>query len=325
MPADVRTMPAPHCALCGRPGDVLYTALRDRLFGVAGTWDVRRCLDTRCGLAWLDPSPLESDLHRLYSNYFTHTLMPERARGWRRFFPPVTALSRWCYRWTPLHRARWRVAAMYLNRTVPGRLLDVGCGSGERLAAFRARHWDVVGQEIDAVAAQVAIARHGVTVHVGPLGDVALPTGAFDAITMSHVIEHAADPVALLRTCRALAKPGGVIVCVTPNVDGWGHRRFGRCWLGLDPPRHLHLFSPTSLRSAARRAGLIQASVWTTAANAEFIGAGSLDLKWQGFHRVGSGGRPHRDAVAALLQLVASGRHLIDGGSGDECVLYATA
>ncbi len=318
-------MPAPHCALCGRSGDILYAALSDRLFDVGGTWDIKRCSDVRCGLAWLDPRPLESDLQKLYSNYFTHAPTREQPRGWRRFVPPITAVSRWCYRCTPLHRARWRVASMYLTRTAPGRLLDVGCGNGERLAALRARGWDVVGQEIDPVAAEMAVACHGVAVRVGPLGDVGLPECAFDAVTMNHVIEHVPDPVALLRTCRALVKPGGAIVCVTPNLDSWGHRRFGRCWLGLDSPRHLHVFSPTSLRIVAERAGLTQASVWTTAANAEFISAGSLDLMWQGFHRVGSGGRPHRDAAAALLQLAASARHFIDGGSGDECVLCATA
>jgi SAM-dependent methyltransferase len=324
MDAALRTESATHCALCGRSGGVLHANLRDRLSGVDGTWDIRRCPDSRCGLAWLDPRPLESDLSALYADYFTHAPTPERPRTWRRLVPPVTAVSGWCFHWTPLRRTRRRAATMYLDNVTPGRLLDVGCGSGELLAHLRALGWDVVGQEVDAVAAQVAAERHGVTVRVGPIGEIDLPTGAFDAITISHVLEHVPDPVALLRTCYTLAKPGGAIVCVTPNLDSWGHQRFGDCWIGLDPPRHLHLFSPVSLISVARLAGLTEASVWTSAANAEFISAGSLDLRWQGFHRIGSGGRPHRAAAAALLQLAASARHLVDHGSGDECVLYAT-
>lgn len=324
MASPIRTTPVLCCAWCGRPGEVLHAAVFDRLFGVGGTWDIRRCPDRHCGLAWLDPMPAESDLAELYRNYFTHASLPLRARGWRRFVPPVTALTRGCFRWTPLNRARRHAASMYLTRQAPGRVLDVGCGNGDRLAFLRAQGWDVVGQEIDPAAARVATARHGVVVHVGRLRDIGLPPCSFDAITLSHVIEHVPDPVELLRACRRLAKPGGAIVCVTPNLDSWGHRRFRSCWLGLDPPRHLHLFSPISLRIAAERAGLTPL-LWTTAANVEFIGAGSLDLTWQGFHRVGGGGRPHRDAVAALLQIAASARHVVDRQSGDECVLYATA
>jgi 2-polyprenyl-3-methyl-5-hydroxy-6-metoxy-1,4-benzoquinol methylase len=214
---------------------------------------------------------------------------------------------------------------MYLSHGRPGRVLDVGCGDGARLAWLRQRGWRVCGHDIDGEAARAAWEHHAVTVRVGPLADAGFAAGSFDAITLAHVLEHAPDPVDLLRTCRTLVKPDGVIACITPNIDSWGHRRFRRDWLGLDPPRHLHLFSPVSLRTVAALAGLRQASVWTTAANAQFIAAGSLDLKQRGRHHVGGRGRLDRDVGAALLQLGASLQHLRDRDSGDECVLHATA
>ena len=43
------------------------------------------------------------------------------------------------------------------------------------------------------------------------------------------------------------------MVVITPNAKGMIHRLFGDKWLGLDPPRHLHLFTRSSLQSWAER------------------------------------------------------------------------
>src|SRR5262249_20209517 len=60
------------CYLCGTEGYELYRGLRDRLFGAPGSWDLRRCPNSKCGLIWLDPMPTETDIHRLYATYYTH-------------------------------------------------------------------------------------------------------------------------------------------------------------------------------------------------------------------------------------------------------------
>jgi SAM-dependent methyltransferase len=81
------------------------------------------------------------------------------------------------------------------------------------------------------------------------------PADSFDAVTLSHVIEHLHDPVESLAACLRLLKPGGQIWVATPNVEGLGHRRFGRDWFGLDPPRHLVIFTRRALDRALRSAG----------------------------------------------------------------------
>ncbi len=79
----------------------------------------------------------------------------------------------------------------------------------------------------------------------------------FDLITLSHVIEHVHYPIDLLRACHRLLKPGGVLWLETPNIKSYGHRFYGRFWRGLEPPRHLVIFSPSGLFSILNDTGFV--------------------------------------------------------------------
>ncbi len=79
----------------------------------------------------------------------------------------------------------------------------------------------------------------------------------FDVITISHVIEHAHDPLSILKASYRLLKPGGCLWIETPNIQSYSHARFGRFWRGLEPPRHLTIFNDDSLRTSLSRAGFV--------------------------------------------------------------------
>jgi SAM-dependent methyltransferase len=95
-----------------------------------------------------------------------------------------------------------------------------------------------------------------------------LPDGSFDAVVLSHVVEHVADPLALLAACRRLLRPGGTLALATPNIDSRGHERFGAAWLHLDVPRHLFLFSRSGLAALFARVGFERFSITTAAKSA---------------------------------------------------------
>jgi SAM-dependent methyltransferase len=115
--------------------------------------------------------------------------------------------------------------------------------------------WSVRGIDFDAAAAAVARGR-GLDVMVGDLRDQALPAASFDAVVMAQVFEHVYDPPGLLAECARLLVPGGRFVSITPNADALGHRVYGRDWRGLEPPRHLAIYTARALRLACARAGL---------------------------------------------------------------------
>jgi SAM-dependent methyltransferase len=97
------------------------------------------------------------------------------------------------------------------------------------------------------------------------------PAAEFDVITLSHVIEHVPDPVATLKDCASRLRKGGRLIVATPNIKSWGHRYFGEKWVGLDPPRHLMLFSPRNLAQCAERAGLRIENLRTSSRSASFV------------------------------------------------------
>lgn len=79
--------------------------------------------------------------------------------------------------------------------------------------------------------------------------------GAFDHITLAHVLEHVPDPLGLLAEFFAWLKPGGTLFIEVPNADATGLAIFGRYWRGLEAPRHFTLPTQAALTGALIRAG----------------------------------------------------------------------
>lgn len=256
----------PFCSLCGQEGAPLYLSLTDWLFGVPGSWAIRRC--SACDLAWLDPQPLPEHIYKLYSRYYTHDTNAPLTRLARLKYEILQcALARLGYaadrsrdmlpRLLSLLPSVARAAALdvvALPKSEVGTLLDVGCGNGDFIARMRSLGWTVSGVDPDPAAVSKAL-RRGLEVFNGVISD--LPDAAYDVITLNHVIEHAIDPIGLLRECRRRLRQGsGRLIISTPNINSLGHRWFGRYWRGLEVPRHLVLFSLSSLRKCVEEAGM---------------------------------------------------------------------
>jgi SAM-dependent methyltransferase len=137
--------------------------------------------------------------------------------------------------------------------------LEIGCGTGELLGALQSLGAKGVGVEPNAAAAQTAVSRYGLTVHVGMLDDVpeaVLSAGTFDLVIMKYALEHVHNPREVLSRIAKLLKPGGKAVFWLPNAASWEMGLFGARWRGLDAPRHLYIFTPTTVQRYAKAVGL---------------------------------------------------------------------
>jgi SAM-dependent methyltransferase len=260
------------CPACGSGARaVLHDELEDRTFRSApGRWRLLRC--GGCGSAYLDPRPTRATVGLAYRTYFTHEEDPgaaataDGARAalangllnarWGYSAEPATRLGTVAGRLLPARGALVARSVRHLPATPGGRLLDVGSGSGSFVAQMARLGWQAEGLEPDPQA--VAVARNaGLTIAAGSVDDLEPRAAAdgFDAVTLSHVIEHLHDPESALHRIWSVLRPGGTLWVATPNLRSLGHRRFGRDWLALDAPRHLTLFHRTSLESLLRRCG----------------------------------------------------------------------
>jgi 2-polyprenyl-3-methyl-5-hydroxy-6-metoxy-1,4-benzoquinol methylase len=268
-----------HCPVCGGPRrEEELRGLEDRTSGTApGTWTLHRCLD--CRAAYLDPRPDEKSMHLAYSNYYTHESVEANAtdgkwlqvaleNGYRNHlfgtrYRPSLSLGPFVAPLFGRRSARIRAQARGIEkfRGPDRRVLDVGCGSGQFLAFAKQMGWRAYGVEPDSIATGVA-RKQGIEVLADRVSDLdESHDGFFDAVTLSHVIEHAHDPIEMLAHCRRVLKPGGYFWLETPNTDSVGYEFYGRHWRGLETPRHLVLFNVQSIRVALERAGFERISI----------------------------------------------------------------
>lgn len=140
----------------------------------------------------------------------------------------------------------------FINALPPGRMLDVGCGLGFLLSGV-ADEWERHGVEVSAFAAGHA-ARYG-QIHQGLLEEAGYPDRYFDLVVIYHVIEHVADPLALLKEIRRILKPDGWLILGTPDFDSGAARRYGASYRLLHDVTHISLFSNESMHRFLRDHG----------------------------------------------------------------------
>jgi 2-polyprenyl-3-methyl-5-hydroxy-6-metoxy-1,4-benzoquinol methylase len=250
-PALSRHDPDARCPVCDSADARLrYRVTRFRIYDCAG-----------CALVYLWPQPSEQEVRELFTRLysegegsvpelrsyygFTYDDVPEN--------PLVQLYERWLDRLEALRP--------------PGRLLDIGCGTGLFLAVARRRGWQPYGVDDCAEAIAHARGHFGLDVQGGDFAAFAAGGLRFDAVTMWDIIEHARQPVSLLSAARAVLAPGGVMGISTPNqrsildvVAGRLYRlTLGRVTWPLEKfyiEQHFVYFTPATLEDALHRAGL---------------------------------------------------------------------
>jgi SAM-dependent methyltransferase len=196
------------------------------------------------------PTPDELLIHYQGDDYYTH--------GGTRQIPANRGSSR-----ARFHMA-WRadrsqsLTADFLTSRFPpsAEVCEIGCGDGSLLAGLAARGASVVGIEPDPAARKIAQGRVSVLDGTAEALPSSLSHCRFDAVILSHVLEHCTDPMLAMRNVSKLLRPGGIAIVAVPNNECRGARISGPAWRWLDVPRHLNFFTTRSLCRLARMAHL---------------------------------------------------------------------
>jgi 2-polyprenyl-3-methyl-5-hydroxy-6-metoxy-1,4-benzoquinol methylase len=119
----------------------------------------------------------------------------------------------------PLAPRRLEIVRGLLRSLGARRVLDVGAGTGELVAALAAEGFEAVGMEVAATAVERASGRYpGCSFVRHGIEDLPWPVeaGSFDAVVSLEVIEHLLRPRSLFEGARAALRPGGGLAVSTP-------------------------------------------------------------------------------------------------------------
>ena len=135
------------------------------------------------------------------------------------------------------------------SRLKPGKVLDIGCGSGNFLSGMRSEGWDCFGTEISESSKKFTdkLKSEGIEIHYSELTKTDFSRESFDLITLWHVVEHLREPGKYIRHAKKLLKKDGILFLAFPNIDSISFALWKCNWFHLDLPRHLYHFSPKSI------------------------------------------------------------------------------
>ena len=162
----------------------------------------------------------------------------------------------------PARRRGWRGLAKRIFDThstalpdmEPGRMLEIGCASGNYMQAMADFGWQVQGLEPSAAAAEFSKTR-GFEVTVSDLESASFPDESFDLIVGWMVLEHLHSPVECLRKMHRWLRPGGRLVFSVPNAGSYEFDLFRDAWFALQLPTHTYHYDPRTLDRVLTCAG----------------------------------------------------------------------
>ena len=181
----------------------------------------------RCGLVRADPAADAQALEELY----------EQSEG----FDAEEA---------NLRRTYGRYLRRLRRHGAPGdSLLEIGSGTGFFLQQARVEGYAAVtGIEPSRAAAALAdpsIANHIVRSAMKP---GLFERDSFDVVCLFQVFDHIPDPNLLLRECRTVLRPGGLVLALNHNVDALPNRILGARSPIIDV-EHTYLFNPATMNA----------------------------------------------------------------------------
>jgi SAM-dependent methyltransferase len=226
------------CPLCGGENHEEIYVARDRHYGIPGFYRIVRCAG--CSLVFLNPMYSDEELSKLYpANYYAYQDNFNRSRS-KEIIKTILG---------------FRIGTKDPDFPKPGRMLDLGCGSGWFMFAMRAKGWETYGVEISSSAAELGRKAAQLNIFSGSLKQASFPSEFFDYVRSNHSFEHISCPGETLDEIFRILKPDGKVLIGVPNEESLNSSVFGQYWWYRGAPVHPFTYSTQTLSQLLNKHG----------------------------------------------------------------------
>jgi SAM-dependent methyltransferase len=234
------------CNLCNLDDIRILFSKRDK-FGISDEeFKVVECRG--CGLLYVNPRPSQEEMGRFYPETYSW----KETLGARSFLARRLRGLEKNYRY---HLLRDEIAKVIkCTGRNSGKVLDVGCGTGDRLDVLRSHGFETFGVETSE-SADYAQGTLGLNIRKGDLLAARFPDRFFDLITLYHVLEHTHNPRRVCEEIHRILKDDGILVIQVPNKESMQYQLFKRRWVAFDVPRDLYYFGTKTLEGLLQKSG----------------------------------------------------------------------
>lgn len=242
------------CKVCKKNEFRFLFKNNDRMHHLAGEFDLYRC--RACGLVIYRPLLTQEALASYYpKDYYSYQAAEISGSG-----PARGANYYLCH---PLQAVNALFYSKILgqNRDLPFKpgqtVMDVGCGDGRYLLQENKKDCRIYGVDIDGDALKkIKALKPSAQVFCGNLWEAGFDADFFDAIHLSHVVEHIEEVDRLLGEVARIIRSEGIVKLQIPNTASFTRVVFGPFWIHWDTPRHIYGFSRSSFLQLTSASGL---------------------------------------------------------------------
>ena len=219
------------CPICGNTIFLRFLDVED-LFLSKEFFSIQKC--DSCGFKFINPRPDQVEIDRYYQSkeYVSHDA--NRVTFINQIYKLVRGFS---------IKNKYKIVKENVSE---GKILDIGCGTGEFLGYCSSMGFDVEGVEPSIKARSYAQQVNSIPVTEN-LTDLKSRKETFSCVSMWHVLEHIHDLNDTIEQVKGLLSPNGIFIVAVPNCNSWDAQKYGKFWAAYDVPRHLYHFNRTTL------------------------------------------------------------------------------